>query len=97
MYLNLVLVDGYKKVYKQLDPVKKGYIKLKDLSEVVKCIEGDSKRNALIKFFVSFVKQTNKQYISKVSFLTNAVNAYLHKKYDMQLFIGDVDLNNIQS
>lgn len=43
----------------------------------------------MIKFFVSFVKQTNKNYISKMSFLTNAVNAFLHNKYDMFLFVND--------
>lgn len=50
-------------------------------------IEGEAKRNALIKFFVGFVKQTNKYYISKVSFLTNAINAYLHDKYDFHIFV----------
>lgn len=53
----------------------------------MKPIADVNKKDALIKFFVGFVKQTNKHYISKVSFLTNAVNAYLHNKYDMHLFI----------
>ncbi|CDW84265.1 UNKNOWN [Stylonychia lemnae] len=87
IYLNVILVDTFKSVYRQLDPLKKGYIKLKDLSEAVKGVEGDGKRNALIKFFVSFVNQTNKQYISKVSFLTNSVSACLHNKYDLNLFV----------
>ena len=29
--MNLILVDGFKIVYRTLDPLKKGYIKLKDL------------------------------------------------------------------
>lgn len=49
--MNVVLVDTFKIVYRQLDPLKKGYIKLKDLvslfecnneqSEAVKNIEGE--------------------------------------------------------
>lgn len=31
IYMNVVLADAFKAVYKQLDPAKKGYIKLKDL------------------------------------------------------------------
>jgi hypothetical protein len=53
----------------------------------VRNVEGEERRNALIKFFVAFVKQTNKHYISKVSFLTNSVNAYLHGKYEFNLFV----------
>ena len=53
----------------------------------MKAIEDENKRDALIKFFVGFVKQTSKPCISKMSFLTNAVNAYLYNKYEMHLFI----------
>ena len=31
IYLNILLVNIFKGVYRQLDPFKKGYIKLKDL------------------------------------------------------------------
>eukprot|EP00347_Sterkiella_histriomuscorum_P017597 403348731 len=95
IYLNVMLVDTFKNVYKQLDPLKKGYIKLKDLSEAVKGVDGESKRNALIKFFVSFINQTSKQYISKVSFLTNTVSACLHNKYDLSIFTQNIDLKAI--
>ena len=62
----------------------------------MKDVEGEDKRNALIKFFVAFLKQTNKPYISKVSFLTNAVNAFLHKKYDLHLFVDLSDPNHLK-
>ena len=89
IYQSLIVTKAFKQIYKQLDPLKKEYIKLKDLSQTVKGIGGEEKRNALIKFFVAFIKQTNKTYISKVSFLTNAVNAYMQSKFDMHCLIAE--------
>jgi len=53
----------------------------------VKAVKGEQKRNALIRFFVAFQKQTGKDRMSKLSFVTNAISAHLNGKYDMGLFV----------
>ena len=52
--MNVMLVTAFKKVYKQLDSQKTGYIDLSDLCETVKKVDGEARRNSLIKFFVAF-------------------------------------------